>query len=53
MIEAGYAWHYKYYDDTKEYEAAEIEAQNKKIGLWQDNDPIAPWDYRHNKKNTF
>lgn len=52
MIKAGYAWHYKYYDNNREYEVAETEAKSKKIGLWQDNSPTAPWDYRHKKKNS-
>ena len=52
MLKAGYAWHYKYYDSNKGYAEAEMYAKNKKVGLWQDKAPEAPWDYRHSKKHV-
>lgn len=50
LLRLGLAWHYKYFDDTKKYADLEQQAKDKKIGLWQDKNPEAPWDYRHNKK---
>jgi endonuclease YncB( thermonuclease family) len=55
QIKKGLAWHYKKYQyeqsvhDQKIYAAAEIEAQLNKSGLWQDPDPIEPWDWRRKK----
>ena len=51
MIKKGYAWHYKYYDSNQVYAEAEMEAKNKKLGLWQDEYPEAPWHFRHSKKH--
>lgn len=56
QIEAGLAWHYKKYSDEQSsadrlsYAAAEVEAQRERRGLWQDSNPVAPWDFRHQKK---
>jgi endonuclease YncB( thermonuclease family) len=55
LIKIGLAWHYKKYQkeqtssDRDFYSQAEINARNNKIGLWIDANPIAPWDFRHNK----
>lgn len=52
MVKAGHAWHYKYFsknqmpDDRKAYADAELNAKWLHSGLWGDNNPIAPWDYR-------
>ena len=50
MIRAGMAWHFKRYDDSESYSGLEQSARNKQIGLWQDKNPIAPWDFRKSKK---
>lgn len=50
MIEAGYAWHFKKYSSDPVLAKAEIEAQKSKRGLWADPNPVAPWDYRKQKK---
>jgi len=55
QVRAGLAWHYKKYDkeqspeDRKLYAAAEDAARGKRIGLWSDANPEAPWDYRKKK----
>ena len=46
MIQAGYAWHFKKYSADAQLANAEIEARNKRIGLWVDETPIAPWENR-------
>ena len=46
MLKAGYAWHYKEYNSDPELAKLEIEAQQAKRGLWQDKNPIAPWEIR-------
>ena len=51
MIKKVYAWHYKYYDSNQVYAEAEMEAKNKKLGLWRDEYPEAPWHFRHSKKH--
>lgn len=49
MVKEGWAWHYKEYVDNRSLAKAEEEARAKKVGLWTDAHPVAPWDWRHNK----
>jgi endonuclease YncB( thermonuclease family) len=58
QVRSGLAWHYKAYsssqskDDQKSYAVAEIYAQNSKIGLWEDEAQIPPWDFRKGINNS-
>jgi endonuclease YncB( thermonuclease family) len=53
QIKAGMAWHYKYYQDEQSatdrelYATAENEAHSARLGLWSDENPIPPWQFRH------
>ncbi|MDH3492268.1 MAG: thermonuclease family protein [Acidobacteriota bacterium] len=55
QLRRGFAWHYKVHarqqstEKRAAYETAENEARSNQIGLWKDEDPTPPWDYR--KKN--
>lgn len=46
LIKSGLAWHYKRYSTSKELANFENSARLKKVGLWYDNNPIAPWEWR-------
>jgi micrococcal nuclease len=46
IIKAGLGWHYKRYSTSKELASFEDNAKKNKIGLWIDNNPIAPWEWR-------
>ena len=46
MLEEGMAWHYAHYDHNKRLAEAEQEARGNRLGLWQDPNPVAPWDWR-------
>ena len=46
MLEEGMAWHYAHYDHNKRLADAEQEARGNRLGLWQDPNPVAPWDWR-------
>ena len=56
QVKAGFAWHYKKYQneqspsDRELYSQAEIEAREAKRGLWYDPEPVAPWEYRQIKR---
>ena len=56
QVQLGMAWHYKAYEheqspnDRKLYDAAENEARAGRRGLWVDSAPVAPWDYRKEKR---
>jgi endonuclease YncB( thermonuclease family) len=52
MVRAGFAWHYKKYQseqtnsDRALYAAAEEDARSRLLGLWIDERPIPPWEWR-------
>jgi micrococcal nuclease len=46
LLKAGMAWHYKKYDNNPNWAKMEKEAKASKLGLWQDANPIPPWDWR-------
>lgn len=53
MVRSGSAWWYrKYADEQSEvdqvlYEAAEGQARAERVGLWRDQNPMPPWEWRH------
>ena len=46
MLKSGLAWHYKKYSKNDEYAKLEEVARKKRVGLWSDKNPIAPWNFR-------
>lgn len=49
LLRKGLAWHYKDFNNDPELAQLETEARAKKVGLWSQPDPVAPWDFRHKK----
>lgn len=53
QVKRGMAWHYKAYqreqskEDRVTYAAAEDVARGTRVGLWRDEQPVAPWEFRH------
>jgi len=46
LVKAGLAWHYKQYSKSKTLDGIEQQARDKKLGLWADKNPVAPWEWR-------
>jgi endonuclease YncB( thermonuclease family) len=52
QVKRGMAWFYKKYQnelslqDRLDYLHDQEAAEKERIGLWADNNPIAPWDFR-------
>jgi len=52
LVGSGLAWHYKAYEreqsasDRGAYAQAEVIARSRRLGLWRDDDPMPPWDFR-------
>jgi endonuclease YncB( thermonuclease family) len=56
MVTLGMAWWYRTYareqtpQERGQYEFAEAEARAKRVGLWRDQDLVAPWDWRKEQR---
>ena len=50
LVEEGFAWHYKKYSKDTQLAEAELSARELNRGLWKDENPIPPWEYRKLKK---
>jgi endonuclease YncB( thermonuclease family) len=51
MVKNGHAWHYKSYSKKRtDLAEAEVNAKEKKLGLWADDNPVPPWDFRSAEK---
>ena len=52
QLQAGLAWHFKRFENDQTqrervaYAQAENEARSRKWGLWQDKEPVPPWEFR-------
>lgn len=54
MVKQGAAWHYKHYaPQYTELATAEEKARKARLGLWQEPNPTAPWNYRRAVKNGY
>jgi len=55
MVAEGWAWAYRQYLDrpyASEYINAEEQARAKKLGLWQQDNPQPPWEFRKLQKKS-
>lgn len=58
QVKAGMAWWYRAYakeqipEHRAVYQAAEMDAQRQRIGLWRDAEPVPPWEWRHRGRQT-
>jgi endonuclease YncB( thermonuclease family) len=55
QIKAGLAWHYKAYAkeqsarEREVYALEEVEARERREGLWKETDQVPPWEWRRKK----
>jgi micrococcal nuclease len=50
IVKNGYAWQYLAYSKNMELAGLEQHARENKLGLWQDINPVAPWNFRKEEK---
>jgi len=50
LLRVGLAWHYKQYSKDETLARLEAEARLAKRGLWTDENPQAPWDFRRRSR---
>jgi micrococcal nuclease len=53
LLKKGLAWHYTQYDKNPQWKSLEQIARKKKVGLWQQPNAVAPWSFRHDKRNAY
>jgi len=46
LVELGLAWHNAKYSDNPDTRKAETIAREHKLGLWKNEKPISPWQWR-------
>jgi endonuclease YncB( thermonuclease family) len=58
LLKRGLSWVYEKYvteapaEIQTSYRAAQATAQSDRLGLWQDPDPVPPWEWRKEKRAT-
>ena len=50
LVKQGMAWVYRKYTGDKRLYALESEAKQAKRGLWLDENPIPPWEWRRGRR---
>ena len=50
LVEAGLAWQYRKYSNDERLARLERDAREAKRGLWNEANPVAPWDFRKGRK---
>jgi endonuclease YncB( thermonuclease family) len=59
LLKQGLCWVYEKYvteaspEIQTGYRATQVAAQSGRLGLWQDPDPVPPWDWRNEKRVTL
>lgn len=52
VVKNGLAWWYEYYArGDRDLREAQEYARDKKLGLWKENSPVAPWEWRRGRRN--
>ena len=49
LVAAGMAWHFTRYSSDTLYANLEIAARENQVGLWVEDHPIPPWEWRNGK----
>jgi endonuclease YncB( thermonuclease family) len=50
LVEDGWAWHFKKYNSDERLARLEEAARSAKLGLWVDENSLAPWEFRARQK---
>lgn len=53
QLARGMAWMYRQYTSDRQYSEAEADAQLRRMGVWRDNGPVPPWEFRRRKRTQF
>jgi endonuclease YncB( thermonuclease family) len=50
MVEMGMAWVYRQYSKDARLLQLEEQARAQRLGLWNDREPVPPWEFRSEKR---
>jgi micrococcal nuclease len=50
LVKNGYAWQYRAYSKSMQLAELELKARQNRLGLWQDESPTPPWNFRKEAK---
>lgn len=50
LVGEGLAWHYTFYSSDARLATAELRARGARTGLWQEPDPVPPWEHRRRQR---
>ncbi len=50
LVKNGLAWHFVKYSKDQILQQLEDKAKKDKVGLWQEPNPIPPWEWRESRK---
>ncbi|HBJ86606.1 MAG TPA: hypothetical protein DDZ88_22665 [Verrucomicrobiales bacterium] len=53
LVSAGFAWHYAEYSKDVILAKAQVRAQEAQSGLWQEENPTPPWEWRIKGENAL
>lgn len=53
LVRQGLAWHYKQFNTSHRLDSLEKLARKEKLNIWSLPNPVPPWEYRKNKKNSY
>jgi endonuclease YncB( thermonuclease family) len=53
MVRSGFAWAYEAYNNRRDTAGYQKEAQLSRRGLWMDESPIPPWEWRKAHPKAF
>lgn len=49
LVRSGMAWAYTKYLTDPQIKRLEVQARAERVGLWADQQPVAPWEFRASK----
>jgi endonuclease YncB( thermonuclease family) len=52
LVRDGFALRYVRFDKAGEFTDAEREAREKRRGLWADQSPVPPWEFRRERRGA-
>lgn len=53
LLKNGFAWVYTQYYKGETWQKLEAEAREAQIGLWRDDSPTPPWEWRRSGKTKY